>query len=105
MASNTAKEILKEIGGASNIVDFTHCATRLRFNLHDATKIDKSKVESIKGVLGAVPQSDTSFQVIIGGGLILKEHEAAMWLTKKQLDGVEWLPADVILVENIRNNL
>ena len=34
--------------------------------------------------------------------LVLKEHEAARWLTKEQLDEVEWLPADVTLIEKIR---
>lgn len=35
------------------------------------------------------------------GNLILKEHEAAKWLTKETLDSVEWLPADRGLVEKI----
>ena len=39
---------------------------------------------------------------IKSGKLTLKEHEAARWLTKEQLDDVEWLPADVILVETIK---
>jgi len=38
---------------------------------------------------------------IVSGDLVLKEHEAARWLTKKQLDDVEWLPADIISVEKI----
>ena len=33
------------------------------------------------------------------GGLTLKEHEAAKWLSKAQLDSVDWLPADRIVVE------
>ena len=41
---------------------------------------------------------------IVSGDLVLKEHEAARWLTKADLDSVEWLPADVALVEKIRNN-
>lgn len=32
----------------------------------------------------------------------LKEHENAKWLTKEHLDEVEWLPADVILIDKIR---
>lgn len=31
---------------------------------------------------------------IVSGNLVLKEHEAARWLTKKQLNDVKWLPAD-----------
>ncbi len=36
------------------------------------------------------------------GDLVLKEHEDARWLTKEQLDDVEWLPADITLIEKIR---
>ena len=35
---------------------------------------------------------------IVSGNLVLKEHEAARWLTKKQLNDVKWLPADVTSV-------
>ena len=35
------------------------------------------------------------------GDLILKEHEAAKWLTKENLDSVDWLPADQGLIEKI----
>ena len=38
---------------------------------------------------------------IVSGNLVLKEHEAARWLTKKQLNDVKWLPADVSLIEKI----
>lgn len=38
---------------------------------------------------------------IVSGNLVLKEHEAARWLTKKQLNDVKWLPADVTLIEKI----
>ena len=39
---------------------------------------------------------------IVSGDLVLKEHEAAKWLTKDELDSVEWLPADVTLIEKVR---
>ena len=39
---------------------------------------------------------------IISGKLVLKEAEAARWLEKADLDSVEWLPADVTLIEKIR---
>lgn len=39
---------------------------------------------------------------IVSGNLVLKEHEVAKWLNKEELDSVEWLPADVTLIENIR---
>lgn len=39
---------------------------------------------------------------IVKGDLVLKEHEAAKWLRMDELDSVEWLPADVILINKIR---
>lgn len=36
------------------------------------------------------------------GHLELKEAEAAKWLTKDQLDSVTWLPADILLIDQIR---
>lgn len=42
---------------------------------------------------------------IKSGDLVLKEHEAAKWLTKEKLDSVDWLPADLSLIEKIRNEI
>ena len=42
---------------------------------------------------------------IVRGNLVLKEHEAARWLTKDELNNVEWLQADITLIEKIRNLL
>ena len=42
---------------------------------------------------------------IISGKLVLKEAEAARWLEKADLDSVEWLPADVTLIEKIREQM
>ena len=39
---------------------------------------------------------------IVKGDLVLKEHEAAKWLSKDELDSVEWLPADVTLISGIK---
>ena len=38
---------------------------------------------------------------ILSGNLVLKEHEAARWLDKEKLYSVDWLPADVSLIEKI----
>ena len=40
---------------------------------------------------------------IINGNLILKEHEDAKWLTKDNLDSVEWLPADILIIKKIKS--
>lgn len=45
---------------------------------------------------------DCFWAEIVSGNLVLTEHEAAKWLTKDELDSVEWLPADIILIDKIR---
>ncbi len=67
--TSSAEKILAELGGAGNVKSLTHCATRLRFELHDASNVDQNKVQAIDGVLGAVPQSGNRYQVIIGGAV------------------------------------
>ena len=42
---------------------------------------------------------------VVRGDLVLKEHESARWLDKESLYSVEWLPADVVLIEKIRMKL
>ena len=42
---------------------------------------------------------------IVEGSLELKEHEAAKWLDRESLYTVDWLPADVGLVEKIREGM
>ena len=42
---------------------------------------------------------------LIEGNLVLKEHEAARWLTVDKLDSVDWLPADITLIGKIREKL
>ncbi|MBQ2123048.1 MAG: (deoxy)nucleoside triphosphate pyrophosphohydrolase [Bacteroidaceae bacterium] len=42
---------------------------------------------------------------IVGGKMSLIEHQAAVWLTPEQLTTVEWLPADVELVEQLRQTM
>ena len=45
---------------------------------------------------------DCFWAEIVSGDLVLKEHEAAKWLTKEELNSVEWLPADITLIEKIK---
>ncbi len=45
------------------------------------------------------------FCTIKSGELVLKEHEAAKWLTKETLDSVDWLPADEGLIGKLKMNL
>lgn len=48
---------------------------------------------------------DCFWAEIVSGDLVLKEHEAAKWLTCEELDSVEWLPADITLIEKIQKAL
>ena len=45
---------------------------------------------------------DCFWAEVITGQLELKEAEAAKWLTKDQLESVAWLPADITLIDKIR---
>ena len=60
-----AKEILVLVGGSENIAQLNNCATRLRMNLKDESKIDLNKIKEIQGVLGAAKKSG-QYQIIIG---------------------------------------
>ena len=48
---------------------------------------------------------DCFWAKVIRGQLVLKEAEAARWLTKERLDSVQWLPADLTIIEKIREAL
>ncbi|MBO7426254.1 MAG: (deoxy)nucleoside triphosphate pyrophosphohydrolase [Clostridiales bacterium] len=40
--------------------------------------------------------------LVEGSEMKLLEHEAAKWLTRDQLDSVEWLPADTAVIDIIK---
>ena len=44
---------------------------------------------------------DCFWAEFVSGDVVLKEYEAAKWLTKETLDSVKWLPADITLIEMI----
>lgn len=48
---------------------------------------------------------DCFWAEVVEGELILKEHEAAKWLSREELDSVDWLPADIILIDRIRSEM
>ncbi len=60
-----ALEILDHVGGASNVINLSHCATRLRFKLKDVNLIAKDKLEAMNAVLG-IADNGSQFQIIIG---------------------------------------
>lgn len=66
---DAAAQIVAKVGGAGNILSLTHCATRLRFELKDAGKVDPTGLDAIPEVLGVVPQGGDRYQVVIGGAV------------------------------------
>ena len=48
---------------------------------------------------------DCFWAEVVSGNLELKEAESSKWLTKEELDSVEWLPADIILIEKIKREM
>lgn len=63
--TSLAQEIVKSLGGKSNIQDAYHCQTRLRFKLADETIVDDEQVKAIDGVLKVVRNAGV-YQVVIG---------------------------------------
>ena len=63
--SGLAKTILQLVGGAENVDALVHCATRLRFTLHDNGNAKKTELQNLDGVLSVV-ESGGQFQVIVG---------------------------------------
>ncbi len=48
---------------------------------------------------------DCFWAEVTEGHLELKEHEAAKWLTKETINDVDWLPADITLVDKIKQEM
>ena len=48
---------------------------------------------------------DCFWCIVVDGEIVLKEAEAARWLSKDELYSVDWLPADMKLIEKLKSNL
>lgn len=57
--------VLDLIGGKDNVSFFTHCVTRLRFNLKDRSLLEDEKIQKLPGVIGSQWVAD-QYQIIIG---------------------------------------
>lgn len=62
---NVAQQILENLGGTENIIEYNHCATRLRFSLKNSNAELKERVENISGVISVV-DGRGQFQIVIG---------------------------------------
>jgi len=60
-----AKEILENVGGADNLANMTHCATRLRLTLKDPSKANDEAIKEIDGVVNIVNKAG-QYQILIG---------------------------------------
>lgn len=60
-----ADQILEGIGGAGNVQEASHCATRLRIRLKDDSRASKEQVEKLPGVITVV-KAGGQFQVVVG---------------------------------------
>jgi PTS system beta-glucosides-specific IIC component len=68
-----AGRILASVGGAENVLDVIHCATRLRFNLQDSDAVNKEQLQSLEAVKGIVPKKG-QIQLVIGQGSVGKVY-------------------------------
>ncbi len=63
--SVVARDILEEVGGEANIVNVSHCMTRLRLTLKDESVVSDENVKAIKGVVGVMKKAG-QYQIVIG---------------------------------------
>ncbi|MFU8692755.1 PTS transporter subunit EIIC (plasmid) [Rossellomorea sp. FS2] len=69
----TAKGVIVALGGADNILSATHCATRLRVEVRDASRVQEENIKELDGVAGYFEQNG-QHQVILGTGFVNKVH-------------------------------
>lgn len=95
--SEISSKIVDLVGGKDNISYFTHCVTRLRFNLKDESKAKKEEVDKLPGVLGSQWQNG-QLQVIIGQavGDVYKQicEENGITMEKAVDENVDEVPAN-----------
>lgn len=88
--SDIADNVVDLLGGKDNIVFFTHCVTRLRFNVKDKASVKKDEIEKLDKVIGT-QWSGEQFQIIIGQDVGTAYNEV---LASTGLDGDGSVPAN-----------
>lgn len=81
-----AEHVIPALGGPENIRSVTHCATRLRFKIRDAEKVDKRAVEAAPGVMTLVVAGG-QHQVVVGNEVPLA-YQAVIAQPKMQVKAV-----------------
>lgn len=84
-----AKQLLRFIGDVDNIQAVTHCATRMRFVLHDIDKANIEKIEALDSVKGSFTQAG-QFQVIIGNNV------SEFYNTFQSISGIEGVSKEAV---------
>lgn len=97
-----AEEVLKSVGGKSNILSNVTCMTRLRITTKDSSKVKADEIKKIDGVLGVV-ESDT-LQIVFGPGKVNKVGEQFAELTGIALGTSEEVNAEDIANKNKSEN-
>ena len=81
----------------------------LRREIREELDTEISVGEKITTIEYDYPEFHLSMECFLAqvteGGLVLKEHEAARWLKKNELDSVKWLPADQTILELLRRQV
>lgn len=85
-------KIVQYLGGKENIKNFSHCSTRLRFDLHDNNLVNKEELNKIKEIMSVVEVAGQT-QVVIGSGVIYYYPELEKILEKT---GIGEVPDDNI---------
>ena len=57
--------VIQGVGGKDNVIDVSHCITRLRFHLKDESKADTEALKATKGVIDVI-QAASQYQVVVG---------------------------------------
>lgn len=93
-----AQEVLKSVGGKSNIVSNATCMTRLRITTKDSSKVNVEEIKKIEGVLGVVV-ADT-VQIVFGPGKVNKVGDEFAELTGIAIGTSEEVNAEDLAKEN-----
>lgn len=80
--------IIEALGGKENITSYTHCVTRLRFNLADEKIADLNRLRDISEILGTTIQGG-QYQIIMGTAVLEYYEEAVDQLAGISSDQVE----------------
>lgn len=90
---DNAKHIVDYLGGEGNIGSIAHCATRLRFDIRDRSKIQEDKLKELNGILG-IADKGGQYQIIIGPEVEKLFKEIVPLLENVQINTIDAESAD-----------